>query len=111
MFEEACKSEDGIEIVVDYMSFIIVITCIANSQISANKKVFRDECQELSLPVETFDYDRAYRLAATEWRIELMLAVVEKIIKWYDDDVPLEATELAVWDVAKQEIVVDRTVC
>ena len=74
-------------------------------------KVFRDECQELSLPVETFDYDRAYRLAATEWRIELMLAVVEKIIKWYDDDVPLEATELAVWDVAKQEIVVDRTVC
>ena len=74
-------------------------------------KVFRDECQELSLPVETFDYDRAYRLAATEWRIELMLAVVEKIIKWYDDDVPLDATELAVWDVVKQEIVVDRTVC
>ena len=35
LFEEACKSEDGIEIVVDYMSFIIVITCIANSQISA----------------------------------------------------------------------------
>ena len=40
-----------------------------------------------------------------------MLAVVERIIKRYDDDVPLEATKLAVWDVAKQEIVVDRTVC
>ena len=74
-------------------------------------KVFRDECRELSLPVETFDYERAYRLAATDWRIELMLAVVEKIIKWYDDDVSLEATELAVWDVFKQQIVVDRTVC
>ena len=74
-------------------------------------KVFRDECRELSLPVETFDYERAYRLAATDWRIELMLAVVEKIIKWYDDDVSLEATELAVWDVVKQQIDVDRSVC
>ena len=61
--------------------------------------------------VETFDYERAYRLAATEWRIELMLAVVEKTIKHYDDDVSLDATELAVWDVAKQIIVIDRTVC
>ena len=75
------------------------------------RKLFESECQELSLPVETFDYERAYRLAATEWRIELMLAVVERILKHYDDDVPLEAIELAVWDVAKQEIIIDRTVC
>ena len=75
------------------------------------RKLFESECQELSLPVETFDYERAYRLAATEWRIELMLAVVEKTIKHYDDDVSLDATELAVWDVAKQIIVIDRTVC
>ena len=73
--------------------------------------LFESECQELSLPFETFDYERAYKLAATEWRIELMLAVVEKIIKWFDDDVSLEATELAVWDVFKQQIVVDRSVC
>ena len=75
------------------------------------RKLFESECLELSLPVETFDYERAYRLAATEWRIELMLAVVEKTIKHYDDDVSLDATELAVWDVAKQIIVIDRTVC
>ena len=73
--------------------------------------LFESECQELSLPFETFDYERAYKLAATEWRIKLMLAVVEKIIKWYDDDVSLEATELAVWDVFKQQIVVDRSLC
>ena len=67
-------------------------------------------CLEESLPIETFDYEQACRLAETEWRIELMLAVVERIIKHYDDDVPIDATELAVWDVAKQEIVIDRSV-
>ena len=73
--------------------------------------LFVNECRELRLPVETFDFERAYNLAATEWRIELMLAVVEQIIKWFDDDVSLHATELAVWDVAKQEIIIDRSVC
>ena len=73
--------------------------------------LFWIECEELSLPAESYDFERAYRLAETEWRIELMLAVVQMIIKWYDDDVPQEATELAVWDVAKQEIIIDRSVC
>ena len=73
--------------------------------------LFVNECRELRLPVETFDFERAYNLAATEWRIELMLAVVEQIIKWFDDDVSLHATELAVWDIAKQEIIIDRSVC
>ena len=73
--------------------------------------LFESECEELSLPFKAYDYERAYKLAATEWRIELMLAVVEKIIKWYDDDVALEVTELAVWDVFKQQIDVDRSVC
>ena len=68
-------------------------------------------CLEESLPIETFDYEQACRLAETEWRIELMLAVVERIIKHYDDDVPIDATELAVWDVVKQEIIIDRSVC
>ena len=73
--------------------------------------LFWIECEELSLPAESYDFERAYRLAETEWRIELMLAVVQMIIKWYDDDVHQEATGFVVWDVAKQEIVVDRTVC
>ena len=74
-------------------------------------KVFQEECRELSLPADTYDYERAYQMAATEWRIELMLAVVEMTIKFFNDHVPLEATGFAVWDVTKQQIVIDRTVC
>ena len=84
---------------------------MTTSQAQRNKKLFVNECRELRLPVETFDFERAYNLAATDWRMELMLAVVEQIIKWFDDDVSLHATELAVWDVAKQEIIIDRSVC
>ena len=68
-------------------------------------------CLEESLPIDTFDYEKACRLAETEWRIELMLAVVERIIKWNDDDIDPRATELAVWDVAKHKIIINRSVC
>ena len=74
-------------------------------------KVFHEECRELSQPAEPYDFEQAYKLAATEWRIELMLAVVEMIVKWFDHSIPLEADDVVVWDVAKQEIVVNRTVC
>ena len=74
-------------------------------------KVFHRECRELSQPAETYDFEQAYKLAETEWRIELMLAAVEIIIKSFDDSVPLEAVDVVVWDVAKQVIVIDRSVC
>ena len=76
----------------------------------ALRSLFRNECDDMSLPWETYDLEQAYISAKHEWRIELMLAVVEKIIKWYIDDVPMEATGFAVWNATKQEIVIDRAI-
>ena len=75
------------------------------------RRQFYEMCGELSLPAESYNFEQAYKQTTAEWSIELMLAVLEMIIKWDDHDVPYDATNIAVWDVVKQTIVVDKSWC
>ena len=72
-------------------------------------KVLHEECRELSQPAEHYDFELAHKLAVTEWQIELMLAVVKIVV--HHDGALLEDDDVVVWDVVKQQIVVNRTVC
>lgn len=77
----------------------------------ALNQLFWKQCHELSLPADTFDFNRAYELAATDWRIELMLAVTQRNLIDYIEHLPWNATGLLVWDVTSQRININRTVC
>ena len=69
---------------------------------------FHNECRELHINSEGFNFDLAFRKADTTWRSEIMTSVVNRIIKFWDDDVPLNS-EPARW--TGNEIVIDNTVC
>ena len=73
--------------------------------------LFTSECEELLLPAETYDIKKAYEKAANEWRIELMLGVIENIIHLYEDEIPWDATNLVYWDCELQEIIINRSIC
>ena len=50
-------------------------------------RLFTKECEELNLPSNAYDIEAAFEKANKEWCIELMIAVADRLILWYDDDV------------------------
>ena len=53
--------------------------------------IFSFECAELTLPYENYHMETAFENANKQWAMELMVQVVDRILKWYDDDIPLDA--------------------
>ena len=52
--------------------------------------------------------ETAFENANMEWPMELMVLVADRILKWYDNDIPLDAT------IVKQEnetILIDLSAC
>ena len=54
--------------------------------------MFSSEYAELALLYENYHMETAFENANNEWAIELMVLIVDKILKCYDDDSPLDAT-------------------
>ena len=54
--------------------------------------MFSSECAEIALPYKNYHMETAFENANKEWAIEMMGLVVARILKWYDDDIPLDAT-------------------
>lgn len=73
-------------------------------------KYFERYCADLSLPAETYDLENAFQAANKEWRVELMLEVGDRLMKWWYDDVPLEATNIICWNVDKEQMDVDPSI-
>ena len=57
----------------------------------------------------TYDFKEAFWNANTKWRIELMRRVVNRIIKWYDDNVPL-SSNVATWNEHKGGFDIDTSI-
>ena len=49
---------------------------------------FVKKCTDVNLPAENFQLDDAFEKVNRKWKSELMLHVVDQIIKYYDDDIP-----------------------
>ena len=54
--------------------------------------IFSSECGKLALPYENYHMEMAFKNANQEWAMELMVLVADRILKWYNDDIPLDAT-------------------
>ena len=68
-----------------------VLALIEKNQFS---RMFTKECEELHLPAAEYNLEDAFGKVNNEWRTELMLAVANKILRWYEDDIPEEANIL-----------------
>ena len=71
-------------------------------------KSFHSECNELTLNSASFDFELAFQKANTTWRAEIMTSVVNRIILFWDDDVPLDSKP-ARWNGS--EITIDSSLC
>ena len=56
------------------------------------------QCRELSLPLDTYDIDAAFKRATTTWRIDYMLAVAEKVVVFQVEDIHYSATDIVEWN-------------
>ena len=54
--------------------------------------MFSFERAELALLYVNYHMEAAFENANKEWAMELMVLVADRILKWYDDDIPLDAT-------------------
>ena len=70
---------------------------------------FYNHCAQLNLPAETYDLEEAFQKASNEWAIDIMLRVADHVIKSFDRDVPLDATNVVAWKDGR--IAVDETIC
>ena len=69
---------------------------------------FSKECKQLYSPSVTDKIQAAFEKANKEWSTELMLAIADWIIKWYDDDVAETATIVTMEHL---RIKLDATLC
>ena len=70
--------------------------------------MFSFECAELALPYENYHMETAFENANKEWAMELMVQVVDRILKWYEDDIPLNATIVT---QENETILIDLSAC
>ena len=70
--------------------------------------MFSSECAELALPYENYHMETAFENANKEWAMELMVLVADRILKWYDDDIPLDATIVT---QENETILIDLSAC
>ena len=69
--------------------------------------LFSSECAKLALPYENYDMETAFEKANKEWAMELMVLVVDRILKW-SDDIPLDATIVT---QENETILIDLSAC
>ena len=70
--------------------------------------LFSSACAELALPYENYNMETAFENANKEWATELMVLVADRILKLYDDDIPLDATIVT---QENETILIDLSVC
>ena len=70
--------------------------------------VFSSACAEVALPYENYHMETAFENANKEWATELMVLVADRILKLYDDDIPLDATIVT---QENETILIDLAVC
>ena len=70
--------------------------------------MFLSECAELALPYKNYHMETAFENANKEWAMELMVLVADRILKWYDDDIPLDATIVT---QENETILIDLSAC
>ena len=70
--------------------------------------MFSSECAKLALPYENYHMETAFENANKEWAMELMVLVTDRILKWYDDDIPLDATIVT---QENETILIDLSAC
>ena len=66
------------------------------------------ECTELALLYEDYHMETAFKNANKKLAMELMVLVAESILKWFDDDIPLDAT---IVPQESETILIDISVC
>ena len=71
---------------------------------------FLKHCEAYDLPGKTYDFEKAFKKVNTEWCVELMLSLADRIIKHYDDNAPI-LIKVVAWDINKKCIVVNHTLC
>lgn len=69
--------------------------------------IFTKHCNELNMDTSQYNFEEFFLKAKSEWRGELMTKVINKIIIFYNDHVPIDAAP-AHWNGT--EIVIDRDV-
>ena len=70
--------------------------------------LFSSACAELALPYENYHMETAFENANKEWAMELMVLVADRILKLYDDDIPLNATIVT---QENETILIDLSAC
>lgn len=70
--------------------------------------MFSSECADLKLPCEDYDMKEAFEKVNNEWSEELMLAMADSKLKWFDDDIPEDAEIVKLEDGC---IIVDSAIC
>ena len=70
--------------------------------------IFSSACAELALPYENYHMETAFENANKEWARELMVLVADRILKLYDDDIPLDATIVT---QENETILIDLSTC
>ena len=71
---------------------------------------FLKDCKAYHLPGETYDIRKGFEKVNNEWCVELMITLADRIIKFYDDLVPISANVVS-WDENKKCIVIDNSIC
>ena len=69
---------------------------------------FTDRCLELSLCSHKYNLELSFEKALSAWRVEIMTLVANKLIVFWDVNVPLYAKP-AVWNESKW--IIDSSVC
>ena len=72
------------------------------------RESFNAECNELDLNSNLFNIEIAFEKANTEWRSEIMTDVVNRLLVFWDDNVPIGSFP-ASWN--GREIVINSTLC
>ena len=81
-------------------------TCFFDEIADINEIAERHPSVESHLPLN-YNFEEAFEKVSNEWKTELMITVADKVLKWFDDDIP----EKAVVTVVNGRIQVDCKQC
>ena len=81
-------------------------TCFFDEIADINEIAERLPSVESLLPLN-YNFEEAFEKVSNEWKTELMITVADKVLKWFDDEIP----EKAVVTVVNGRIQVDCKQC